>query len=160
MENFDVFQCGGPTNEAVNAALKDAAIEMKGNLGCVVLPSLYRKDEYYYAQETVDFVKFVRESNEDINISILSDGDIEVRSLHSFDIFMPVIWIAANVLLPIVINVVSNYISDKMRGRESEEATVDVAFVVNRNGENKVLTYHGPAREFMKTFKNIDLNKL
>ncbi len=160
MENFDVFQCDGPTNEAVNAALRDAAIEMKGNPDCVVLPSLYREDEYYYAQETVDFVKFVRESNNDITISILSDGDVEVRSLHSFDIFMPVIWIAVNALLPIVINVVSNYISDKMRGRESEEATVNVTFVVNRNDENKVLTYHGSAREFKKTFKNIDLNKL
>ena len=50
---------------------------MKGNPDCVVLPSLYREDEYYYAQETVDFVKFVRESNNDITISILSDGDVE-----------------------------------------------------------------------------------
>ena len=30
MENFDVFQCDGPTNEAVNAALRDAAIRDEG----------------------------------------------------------------------------------------------------------------------------------
>lgn len=160
MANLNVFQCDDHINGIINGALKDAAIELNDGPDCVVLPSPYRDNECYYAQETVDFVKFVRESNEDIVISILSDGDIEIRSLHSFDIFMPAILIVREALLSIVTNLVSNYITDKMRGRESEEATVDVTFVVNRNDENKVLTYHGPAREFRDTFKSIDLNEL
>lgn len=160
MANLNVFQCDDHINGIINGTLKDAAIELNDGPDCVALPSPYGENKYYYAQETIDFVKFVRESNEDIVISILSDGDIEIRSLHSFDIFMPAILIVREALLSIVTNLVSNYITDKMRGRESEEATVDVTFVVNRNDENKVLTYHGPAREFRDTFKNIDLNEL
>lgn len=160
MANLNVFQCDDHINGIINGTLKDAAIELNDGPDCVALPSPYGENKYYYAQETIDFVKFVKESNEDIAISILPDDNFEVRSLHSFDIFMPVIWIAVNALLPIVINVVSNYITDKMRGRESEEATVDVTFIVNRNDENKALAYHGPAREFRDTFKNIDLNEM
>ena len=47
----------------------------------LVLPAKYDEDNYYFAQETVDFVKFCKQN--DTNIEIVSPIDIKVRSLHN-----------------------------------------------------------------------------
>lgn len=125
-----------------------------------MLPSPYNENEYYYAQETIDFIKFCKESDSQFSIDILDNEDIKIRSLHSFDIFMPILWVTAEVLLPIAINLVSNFIYDKMKGREHEEANVELSFIVERNNEKKMLHYKGPASEFEKEFKAIDLSEL
>ena len=99
-------------------------------------------------------------SDSQFSIDILDNEDIKIRSLHSFDIFMPILWVTAEVLLPIAINLVSNFIYDKMKGREHEEANVELSFIVERNNEKKMLHYKGPASEFEKEFKAIDLSEL
>ena len=124
----------------------------------VILPSKY-DDSYYFAQESINFIKFCRNSS-DKRIDVLSDGDIQVRSLHSFDIWLPVIWVAKNVLLPFVISLVSNYIYDKLKGREEEEAQVEVTFIVKGKNNEKSLHYKGDAKTFKETFNKIDINNL
>ena len=126
----------------------------------MVLPTKYDDNHYYFAQESINFIKFCRNSS-DKRIDILSDGDIQVRSLHSFDIWLPVIWIATNMLLPFAINLVSNYIYDKLKGREEDdEAQVEVTFIIKRKKEEKSLHYKGDAKAFKETFDKIDLNNL
>lgn len=39
--------------------------------------------------------------------------------------------------MPIAINLVSDYIKDKLKRREKEEAKVDVTFIVKREDEEK-----------------------
>ena len=109
------------------------------------MPSEYKENEYYFAQESISFVKFCRQNNPKNSIDLLADSDIQIRSLHSFDIWMPVIWVAGNILLPIAINLVSDYIKDKLKGREKEDAKVDVTFIVKREDEEKTLHYSGDA---------------
>lgn len=125
----------------------------------MVLPTKYDDKHYYFAQESISFIKFCRSSS-DKRIDILSDGDIQVRSLHSFDIWLPVIWVATNVLLPLAVSLVSNYIYDKLKGREEEEAQVEVTFIVKRKNDEKCLHYKGDAKTFKETFEKIDLNNL
>lgn len=126
----------------------------------MVLPTKYDDKHYYFAQESINFIKFCRNSS-DKRIDILSDGDIQVRSLHSFDIWLPVIWVATNVLLPFAVNLVSNYIYDKLKGREEDdEAQVEVTFIVKRKKEEKRLHYKGDAKTFKEAFDKIDLNNL
>lgn len=60
----------------------------------LVVPSKYQDKEYYFAQETIDFIKYCRLNDAEHTYDVLADGDISVRSLHSFDIWMPVIWVA------------------------------------------------------------------
>ena len=72
----------------------------------LVVPSKYQDKEYYFAQETIDFIKYCRLNDAEHTYDVLADGDISVRSLHSFDIWMPVIWVASNILLPFAINMV------------------------------------------------------
>lgn len=125
----------------------------------MVLPTKYDDNHFYFAQESINFIKFCRNSS-DKRIDILSDGDIQVRSLHSFDIWLPVIWVATSVLLPLAINLVSNYIYDKLKGREEEASQVDVTFIVKRAEEEKCLHYKGDAKTFKDKFDKIDLNNL
>ena len=125
----------------------------------MVLPTKYDDNHFYFAQESINFIKFCRNSS-DKRIDILSDGDIQVRSLHSFDIWLPVIWVATSVLLPLAINLVSNYIYDKLKGREEEASQVDVTFIVKREEEEKCLHYKGDAKTFKDKFDKIDLNNL
>ncbi|MBT9939662.1 hypothetical protein [Anaerostipes hadrus] len=115
---------------------------------------------YFFAQETIDFLKFCRENDSNHKYDILLDGDITVRSLHSFDIWMPIIFIGQNVLLPFAINMVSNYIVEKMKGRETEEAEVDMTFIVKNGKKEKSIHYKGDAKTFKESFEKIDLNKM
>ncbi len=125
----------------------------------IAIPALYNKD-YYFAQETVDFIKYCRENDDEHKYDILSDGDIRVRSLHSFDIWMPIVLITQSILLPLAINMVSNYIWDKKKGREKDEAEVDITFIVKKGNKEKSLYYKGSAKGFKESFKMIDLNKM
>lgn len=160
MDNIEIATC----NDLVNGILASSSIsksrETLDNYDCIVLPSPYKENEYYYAQETIDFIKFCRESDDQFTIGTLNDGNVEIRSLHSFDIFMPILWITTEMLLPIASGIVSNYIFDKMKGREHEEANVELSFIVNHNDEKKMLHYKGPANEFKEAFDTIDLSKL
>ena len=115
---------------------------------------------YFFAQETIDFLKFCRENDSNHKYDILLDGDITVRSLHSFDIWMPIIFIGQNVLLPFAINMVSNYIVEKMKGRETEEVEVDMTFIEKNGKKEKSIHYKGDAKTFKESFEKIDLNKM
>lgn len=126
----------------------------------LVVPSKHKENDYYFAQESISFIKFCRQNNTEKSIDLLADSDIQIRSLHSFDIWMPVIWVAEFVLLPIAINLVSDYIKDKLKGREKEEAKVDVTFIVKCEDEEKNLHYSGDAKTFKESFEKIDLNKM
>lgn len=57
----------------------------------IAIPALYDQD-YLFAQETVDFIKYCREKDNEHKYDIFSDGDIVIRSLHSFDIWMPIVF--------------------------------------------------------------------
>ena len=126
----------------------------------LAIPARYGKNEFYFAQETIDFIKFCRNHSPEHSFDVLADDDIEIRSLHSFDIWMPIIFVASNVLLPIAINIVSSYIYEKMKGREKEDANVDVTFYVKKEGEEKYIHYSGDAKTFRDNFEKIDLNKM
>lgn len=128
----------------------------------LVLPKKFSDKEYYYAQETIDFVKFCREQDDKHQIDILDNEDVMVRSLHSADIWLPVIWISQNILLPIVIGLISSYIYDKIKGRGKEPTTVDVTIQINdkKKGINKSIHYSGDAKTFKEVFDKIDINKL
>lgn len=51
----------------------------------LVVPSKYQDKEYYFAQEAIDFIKYCRLNDAEHTYDVLADGDISVRSLHSFD---------------------------------------------------------------------------
>lgn len=130
------------------------------NIDILAVPAAYGNHEFFFAQETINFVKYCRSVSSDYTFDVLAEDDIQVRSLHSFDIWMPVIWVASSVLLPFAINMVSNYIWEKLKGRENEPAQVDVTFLSKHGDKEKYIHYSGDARTFKENFDKIDLNKM
>ena len=126
----------------------------------MAVPTRYEDQRYYFAQETVDFLKYCRIESPEHTFDILSDETSQIRSLHSFDIWMPIIWVASNVLLPLALGLINNYIGEKMKGREEEPAKVDVTLLVKNGTKEKSLHYSGDAKAFKEAFEQIDLNKM
>ncbi len=126
----------------------------------LAVPTRYEDQRYYFAQETVDFLKYCRIESPEHTFDILSDETAQIRSLHSFDIWMPVMWVASNVLLPLAVGLISNYIWEKLKGREEEPAKVDVTLLVKNGAKEKSLHYSGDAKAFKEAFEQIDLNKM
>jgi hypothetical protein len=144
---------------ATNSISNDAQCKLT-TTDFVVVPTEYKDNEFFFAQESISFIKFCRQNDPDHSYDLLADHDIQVRSLHSFDIWMPVIWVASSILLPFAINMVSSYVYDKLKGREKEDAKVDVTFIVKRDHEEKTIHYSGDARTFKESFEKIDLNNM
>lgn len=140
-----------------------SSLEIKNNVNNVdfiAIPGKYKDGSYYYAKESVNFIKYCRQNDFNHSYKLLDSGDISELSLHSFDIWMPIIWVGSEVLLPLIVNMAANYIYDKMKGREKEDTQVDMTFIVKTKGKNKSLHYKGDAKAFKKTFDKIDLNKM
>lgn len=133
--------------------------EKLNSIDILAIPSPYINGEYYFAQETIDFIKFCRSNNNQYTADILADKDIVTRELRSFDIWMPMIYVSSSIILPFVINIVSNYVWEKMKGREHEDARVKLTLIVNSGDEQKELHYDGDAKTFAETFEKIDLNQ-
>lgn len=144
---------------SINSISKDTQCKLL-TTDFLVVPSEYAENEFYFAQESISFIKFCRQNDPNHSYDLLADNDIQIRSLHSFDIWMPVIWVASSILLPFAINMVSSYVYDKLKGREKEEAKVDVTFIVKRDHEEKTIHYSGDAKTFKESFEKIDINKM
>ena len=140
--------------------VSDQLKEKMNNNDMIVLPYKYGDGEYYYAQETINFLKYSRQTNQKLTIDILPDGDIKVRSLHSSDIWMPFLWIGSSIVLPLLVNLVSNYIWDKIRGREQENSNIHVTIMVQQGQNSKELQYNGDVKNFIETFEKIDFTQL
>ena len=144
---------------SINSISKDSQSKL-ATTDFIIVPTEYKDDEFYFAQESISFIKFCRQNDPNHSYDLLADQDIQVRSLHSFDIWMPIIWVASSVLLPFAINMVSSYVYDKLKGREKEDAKVDVTFIVKRDHEEKTIHYSGDAKTFKESFEKIDINKM
>ena len=130
------------------------------NTDILAVPTAYGDHEFYFAQETIDFLKYCRGKSPEHSFGVLAEDDIQIRSLHSFDIWMPVIWVASSILLPFAINMVSSYIWEKLKGRENEPSKVDVMFILKSGDTEKSIHYSGDAKTFKETFEKIDLNNM
>lgn len=124
-----------------------------GTVDVIAVPTKYDNDLYLFGQETIDFIKYCRQHDSEHTFDILAD-EIKVLSLHSFDIWLPILFIAQNIILPATINLICNYIWEKRRGREYEDANVDVTLIVEKDGTKKSVHYHGDAARFSETFKD------
>lgn len=145
---FNLYKCSEEVKSKLNFT------------GILAVPQKYKENEYYFAKETIDFLKYCKQQQSDYPCDVLAEGDIQIRSLHSFDIWLPVIYIASNFLVPVVVNLVSDYIFNKMKGRENESAKVDFTMLLKDGKKEKIIHYSGDAKTFKESFEKIDITKL
>jgi len=130
----------------------------------VFLPDFNLREgvERAFQPDTVNFYKYVKQKSNDFAVELFENkDDIKILSLHSFDIWLPTIWIGSAILLPFVINLVSSYVYDQLKGREKEEVTVQLRVVIeNENkGKSASIFYKGSGHDLKEAFEKIDLNK-
>ena len=143
---------------------KNLSMEARNKINTVdilAMPEKYEDNRFYFAQETINFLKYCKMNEKGYRCDYLADGEnIEFLDLHSFDIWMPIIKISSIVLLPIVVNLVSCYVYDKLKGRENEASNVHVSFSVKKDNEEKLIKFDGDVKAFKESFEKIDINKL
>jgi len=87
----------------------------KQPIGIAVVHEGYRDIEGSVAQpDSGDFVKWVRANKPDINIDVPTyDKQLVLRSN---DYWLPLVFLASDITLPIYLNLVANYLYDKSKG--------------------------------------------
>ena len=82
----------------------------------------------------------------------IRDEDYTEYRFRTDTILLPVLFIATQVLLPIVINILSNYIDGHLRnrGKQKEDSDVEseIHFIDEKRGIQLCLKYKGPADAF------------
>ncbi len=144
-----------------NRDISKETLELCKTQDFLIFPEQQNERESVFAQESLAFYKFTKQSKPDVRIAFYADEDtFQVKSLHSYDIFMPIIFVATNILLPLAVGLVTNFVYDRMKGREHEDCNLNVKFVVQNDETIKELTYEGTIKDFEKAFEKIDITKL
>lgn len=107
-----------------------------------------------------NFAKWLRKTKPELRIDhSRSDGKLILRSS---DLWLPLVFLASNVALPVYLNLVSSYIFERMRGAlrgEKQRVHFDVIYEDKHDGITKKLHFEGDNEALEKTIKRLDLNK-
>lgn len=107
----------------------------------VILPSRIENGSLLFSEDAVPFYKFCTIDKEDDRILITPDDEHQALVLRSLDIFMPDLYVFSGFVIPVLINLVSSYIYDKVKGSD-EEPNVKLKII---DGESKTeIDYDGP----------------
>lgn len=137
--------------------LKRSKIESNSVL---ILPNKYSEENYYYASESINLAKYLLVYEHFGSIDFLDNENLNVRDLHSFDIWLGTLYIVNHLLVPIILSITANYIFDRLKGREHQKANVDFKLIYMKNGESKEIYYNGPAKEFIDLVEKVNLKDL
>jgi hypothetical protein len=111
-----------------------------------------------FASEAPALSKWIRKELPKISITFAENtGEEQIIALHSNELWLGTIWIASEILLPIVLGVIANFVSARLK---HEEATVHIMVMVNdkKRGISKTLHYNGPATGLTEAIKTVDIN--
>jgi hypothetical protein len=151
---FDMEEFNDDTKERVKKA------------DIILLPNFDIKDgvDRAFQPDTVTFYKYsIANKDNYLEIELFENkGQEKFLALHSFDIWIPLMYIGSSILLPGAINLVSSYVYERMKGRPNDEPTVHFNLLIEdkEKGKSKHLTYKGPIEGFEENFKKLDINRL
>ncbi len=134
--------------------------------GILVLP--YEKwgsfDCSPFMSTTFDFVKWIKH-NTDMkeNISVLDGKEKRIAALHSAQIWFPLVYLFSDVSLPIYLNLVANYLYDKLRGAlttDKYEVRLEALIEDKKNKITKKFLFEGSYQALKEISKKVDLDKM
>ncbi|MDF3860460.1 hypothetical protein P3W70_19055 [Achromobacter denitrificans] len=106
-----------------------------------------------------DFAKWLKQERPELPISLpISSPKI---SLHGADIWLPLIYLASDVAMPIFLNLVSSYLFDKFRGNlEQDRPKVHFSVIYqSKNDEvTKRLEFSGDNEALKELIRRFDMN--
>jgi len=110
--------------------------------------------------ESGDFAKWLRSNHSQINLVYEKPG--KRLLLRGNDYWMPLVFLASDISLPIYLNLVSSYVYEKMKGslpHEKARVHVEVVFQDKKNGVLKSFKYEGDINGLEKSVGKFDINK-
>ena len=115
--------------------------------------------EFMYAEETTDFVKYSRSEEQKI-LTVKVDETIKIIGLHSSTLWLPVIFIAEKILLPIAIKLLCGYINKKIGNCSKSEQEVHLEMTTkDEKGIYKTFNYTGDAESLENILNKVDVSK-
>lgn len=108
--------------------------------------------DYCFTEYGEEFIQYVRDKNlKEVKADIaITDDKYRVIEMHSLLIDIGII-LLTNVIVPVAIGLVTNYVYDKIKSLHVKEDDVNIRFEIisqNASGESKSIRYDGPASGF------------
>jgi len=111
--------------------------------------------------DTFRFAKWVKQKHSNIHIDVRSAE--AMADLRSNDFWLPLVFLASDVSLPVYLNLVANYIYDMARGALTHDKRSVHLRAIHKSAEtNETMefSYDGSVDGLKACIKKIDLNKL
>ncbi|MEJ2650016.1 MAG: hypothetical protein P8016_16600 [Sedimentisphaerales bacterium] len=110
--------------------------------------------------DTGDFVKWIKKNNPEIAVE--TQKYQKQLALRSNDFWLPLVFLASDVALPIYLNLVASYLYDKFRALlRGEQSRVHFSAVYEdkSTGKTKKFIFEGNEEDLNKAIKKFDVNK-
>ncbi len=108
-----------------------------------------------------DFAKWLRATNNDLDIHLPKEPQPRVL-LRNNDIWLPLIWLGANIALPVFLGILSNYLYDRAKGSlkgDKTTAHVEAVYRDPKTGVFKKFKFEGNAEQLKAAMKKFDPNE-
>lgn len=129
--------------------------------GLAMLPEkLPYSDKLAMKSDAGDFAKWLQANSSAINVEIKHADRRFV--LRSGDYWLPLVFLANDVSLPIYLNLVSSYLFEKMKGAlkgEKVRVHLSAEYQDQQNGIVKKFNFEGDVDTLQNVIKKFDLNK-
>lgn len=109
---------------------------------------------------TGDFAKWINKNHSDIKVTLPKNSAKE--DLRCGDLWLPLVYLATDITLPIYLNLVSSYIYEKMKGALKGDVArvhLSVMYEDTQKGTLKRFDFEGDAEALKNTIKKMDINK-
>jgi hypothetical protein len=115
-----------------------------------------------FPERTGEIFKFLETEFAKMNKSIglaVSDDEYKEIELHDFWIYLPTMYIQSQVVLPLIINLLSNWIYDKFAKHPAvkEEPKVKFSAIIETAKGNKEIKFEGDNKSFKQLMDKIEL---
>ena len=111
-------------------------------------------------EDAGDFAKWLRQKQPELHVEVHKANKQLV--LRSSDIWLPLVFLASDVALPVYLNLVANYIYDRIRGAlrgGKPRVHLEAMYEDKHKGVVKEFHFEGDSDGFQQVIKQFDLNK-
>ena len=113
----------------------------------LILPSSEEKNAFYSG--TLEILDYLHENSDSTKVEIFStDDEYRELGLHSADFWIGTFWVSS-VVVPLLVNLISNYIYDKLKAKDDDHVSLKV-IVEGKKGKSKAISFDGNVENLNK----------
>lgn len=135
-------------------------IFLESNSGEIaIIPEPYGDVPLGLKPDGIDFAKWIKSAHPEFRISL--PKELPKISLHSSDVWLPLIQLAGNTPLAVFLNMASNYLYDKVKGKltsDKPKIHMSVIYKNKTDGLTRRFEFSGDGDSLSKVIKKFDLN--